>query len=67
MSGALELGEGVLVLGVQEQPGEQRRLVLGPEDRHEDRGLTTHNWNISPGYGEKQGQNVATLTAPPVL
>jgi len=30
--------------------------VLGPEDRHERRGSTTHNWNISPSYRYMQDQ-----------
>jgi hypothetical protein len=43
-----EVGEGVLVLGVQEQPGKHRCLVLGPEGRQKRRGSTTHRWQISP-------------------
>ena len=38
-----QVGEGVLAVGVKEQPREQRRLVMGPEDRHQRRSLTTHS------------------------
>ncbi|MGV8966812.1 MAG: hypothetical protein ACOH2F_11085 [Cellulomonas sp.] len=37
-----------LVLGMKQQPLEHRGRVLGPEDGHERRSLTTHSWNPSP-------------------
>ena len=44
------LSHAVLLVGVQQQPHQQLRLMLRPEHRHQSRTIATHNWKISPTY-----------------